>query len=81
MRLWPWARKAVTIRVNVDVHPDLVRAMQFINDGLLIQAIDAIADYIKEDRARETHPGVVSLLESVETSLRIAASELEMSYK
>ena len=80
-RLWPWAKKAITIEVKADVHPDLVRAIHFINDGLLIQAIDAIADFVKEDKARETHSAVISLLDSVEHGLRIAASELEMSFK
>ena len=82
-KLWPWAKKAVDVefKLNLDLHRDLKLALLSINNGYVNEALEHLADFVRDDNSKEQHPEVKALLESVEFSLRTAASEYEMSFK
>ena len=88
-KLWPFARKAVKVEIatHISTHPHLLRAITALEKGDIEEALEAIADFVQEskhDYALQTtlpHPGVLNLLESVETSLRTASFEWYASFK
>jgi hypothetical protein len=51
------------------------------NSWSLTTLLDTASELVQEERDAQTHPAVVSLLESVHESLTTAAMEYEMSYK
>jgi 23S rRNA maturation mini-RNase III len=69
------------------VNEHVTKAIKALEQGLVIEALDYIADHVKHDREKYVQQGenpnaaVIGLLNSVEASLRAAASEYEMSFK
>lgn len=80
-KLWPFARKAVTVEVHADVHPDILHAVKALSQGRVIEGIDAIADFVYADYENQVAGAAKSLLHAAETHLRQAAHTYSTSLK
>lgn len=67
-----WKERHVT-GMN-DVHPKVVAAGRLLIDGDIEEAMEVLSEFFDIDAKRNTHPGVVALLESCRDSTALSAS-------